>query len=138
MASPEATSSTTPPLAAPVLPPLPVRPLIRSTLSVPINAIQTITPGRNGEVTIQSGGWLVLTNGTYVFKRLKLAAGAFLKYDPDATLDMLIGLLGEMTIKPLELTTLHVTGELSLGRGAIISQDDPLMTTHFRMYYRSR
>ena len=43
-----------------------------------------------------------------------------------------------MAIKPLERTTLHVTGGLSLGRGASISQGDPLMTTHFRMYYRSR
>lgn len=126
------------PMAQQAMPPLPVLPLIRSSVTVPMYGIQTLTPGRYGSVTIQTGGWLVLTNGTYVFKNLKLASGAFLQYDPDGQIDMPTGKLGEMTIHPLERTIVHVTEELSLGRSSIIAQGDPLMTTHFKMYYRAR
>ncbi len=126
------------PMTPPALPALPTLPLIRSSVSVPMYGIQTLTPGRYGSVTIQTGGWLVLTNGTYVIKSLRLATGAFLQYDPDGQIDMPTGLLGEMTIHPLERTTVHITDELSLGRGSIIAQGDPLMTTHFRMYFRPR
>ena len=120
------------------LPPLPVLPFIRGTVTVPAFAIQTLTPGRYGEVTVMNGAWLTLMNGTYVFKKLVVGSGAFLQYDPDGTLDLPTGLLGEMTIKPLERTIVHVTEEIALSRGAIISQGDAMMSTHFKLYFRGR
>ena len=117
------------------LPALPVLPLIRSTVNVPRFSIQTLTPGRYGEVTVGTGAWLVLMNGTYVFKKLHVGPGAFLQYDPDGQLDMPIGLLGEMTITPLERTTIHVTDMLSIGRGAIVAQGDAMLSTHLRVYF---
>ncbi len=120
------------------LPPLPVLPFIRSSVTVPAFAIQTLTPGRYGEVVVRNGAWLTLMNGTYVFKKLVLGAGAFLQYDADGTLDLPTGLLGEMTIKPLERTIVHVTEEFALARGAIVSQGDAMMSTHFKLYFRGR
>ncbi len=120
------------------LPPLPVLPLVRSNVYVRKFAIQTLTPGRYGEVTVQNGAWLTLMNGVYVFKKLVLGAGAFLQYDPDGQLDTPIGPLGEMTIAPLERTTIHITEEFTLGRGAIVSQGDALLSTHLRVYFRGR
>jgi cytochrome c peroxidase len=117
---------------------LPVLPLIRGTVNVPQFAIQTLTPGRYGEVTVGSGAWLTLMNGTYVFKKLALGAGAFLQYDPDGVLDTPIGPLGEMTIAPLERTTIHITESFTLARGAIVSQGDALLSTHLRVYFRAR
>ena len=126
------------PMPQQVMPPLPVLPLIRSTVSVPRFAIQTLQPGRYGEVYVNNGAWLTLMNGTYVFKKLVLGTGAFLQYDPDGTLEVPIGPLGEMTIKPLERTIVHITESFSMSRGAIVSQGDALMSTHFKMYFRPR
>jgi cytochrome c peroxidase len=118
------------------LPPLPVLPLLRATVNVPANAIQTLQPGRYGDVTLGNGAWLTLMNGTYVFRRLRLGSGAFLQYDADGTLDMPTGALGEMTIHPLERTIVHVTDEFSLSRGSIVAQGDAMLSTHFKLYYR--
>jgi cytochrome c peroxidase len=118
------------------LPALPVLPLLKNNVVVPKSAIRTLTPGRYGDVIVQPGAWLVLMNGTYVFQSLQVGAGGFVQYDADGQLDMPIGLLGEMTIKPLERTTIHITNQLALEPGAIISQGDANLSTHLRVYFR--
>ncbi|HEY6194435.1 MAG TPA: cytochrome c peroxidase [Candidatus Eisenbacteria bacterium] len=124
------------PMPQQALPDLPVLPLIKKMVVVPRSSIQTLSPGRYGEVTVQNGAWLVLMNGVYVFKSLQVGAGAFLQYDADGQLDMPAGPLGEMTIRPLERTTIHVTDVLTLSPGAIVSQGDAMLSTHLRIYFR--
>lgn len=126
------------PMSQQPMPALPKLPLIQRSVSVPAYGIQTLSPGAYGSIKIDTGGWLILTNGTYVVGSLQMASGAFLQYDPDGELDLPTGLLGEMTIHPLERTILHVTGKLELSRGAIIAQGDERMASHFKMYYRSK
>ena len=125
------------PLAMPVLPTLPTLPLLQNTVVVPAYGITTLQPGRYGTLTVNTGGWVVLQPGTYVFKRITLGIGAYLQYDPDGTVDMPEGVAGEMPFHGLERVTVH-TDDIDIARGAIISNGDVRLSTHLKMYIRSR
>jgi len=125
------------PLAMPALPVAPTLPLIQTSVVVPANGFQVLQPGRYGTLMVNTGGWVVLQPGTYVFKRITLGINAFLQYDPDGQVDMPEGVAGEMPIHNLEKVIVH-TDDIDIARGAIISNGDVRLSTHFKMYVRTR
>jgi hypothetical protein len=125
------------PMAMPVLPAAPLLPLIQSNVVVPAYGIVTLNPGRYGTINVQQGGWLILQPGVYVARRITLGIGAYLQYDPDGQIDRPVGIQGEMPIGNLETVTIHVD-DIDIARGAIISSGDVNLSTHLRMYVRTR
>ncbi len=123
------------PLAMPTLPALPNLPTIQTIVNVPNYGMLTLQPGRYGTLMVGTGGWVVLQPGTYVFSKISLGIGSFLQYDPEGSVDMPEGIAGEMPIHNLEKVIVH-TDDIDINRGAIISNGDVRLSSHFKLYVR--
>jgi len=124
------------PMAMPALPPTPSLPLIQSTVTVPDFGRLTLQPGRYGTISVGQGGWIILEPGVYVASRISLGIGAYLQYDPSGQPDSVVVAHEEMPITPTANVIVHVD-DLDIGRGAIVSNGNSMLSTHLKMFVRA-